>query len=188
MIRFIPFFICLVLFSCKKDIDDLEKPVIANLATSTEEVSINSSFNILLLVKDNMSLSAVKLTVYPSFYFADDTSFSKKRFNYSYVEETNESKVNLSIPLTINDSTATGIYTIEAQAVDKKGNTSEKVYKTFKIISSINAPSINVSFPVSGGSYNSSDTLNFTGTITDNEAIKQIAIVSTQEDFWSNTA
>ena len=41
---------------------------------------------------------------------------------------------------------------------------------------------------MSGGSYNSSDTLNFTGTITDNEAIKQIAIVSTQEDFWSNTA
>lgn len=185
--RFILFFICLSLFSCKKNTDDSDVPVINQFSISSENVDLTSSLTAYIQVTDNIQLSAIKLTVSPTFYFSDNASYVKSRFSYTYVEETAQKDVTLTIPIPLNDSIATGSYMIEAVAIDAKGNLADKDTLHFQITDLIHAPQINLSFPVENGTYNASDTLNFMGTITDNEAIQSIAIYSTQSDLWTNT-
>jgi hypothetical protein len=169
--------IVIAFVSCKKEVNDDEKPEIITtfLSTSTPQVGTQLKFS--ADISDNYLIGSYKIYVVDNFGFTADSIEETNRLWHLSVTEIENQNVHTINNYTINIPTtaSAGPYSLTLTVLDSKGNESAKKELYFEVINNTNQPTISIIEPVVSSVYNQGDTIYVGGTIQDDIAIEEIS-------------
>lgn len=181
----------LIVISCKKTINDSEKPKVITFFINTTAATPGGQITLQADISDNNLLKSYKISVIDNFGFTADSIEETVRLSDVLVKEIDNRQLytinDYSLPIPLN--TSAGPYTIKLSVLDEKGNESIEKTQSFEITNTPNQPTINITNPTSSSSYNQGDTIYMAGNTQDNVALRNVKIQcsNTTSTFYNTT-
>ncbi len=181
--------------ACSKDTDDKVRPQIDLMELNGTEFAPGDLLEISVTVSDNEALNQIRLRL------QDDFSKAFGAWGFVTIDPVSGTQASKTFSYLVPDSALSGTYSLSLQVADLEGNGSkDSLVNIF-----INQPGLSptlVNFntvpPLNGGTLfiNSGDSISFSGTAMDDEALRSITIglwptvgsvISTYSRIFSDT-
>lgn len=178
-----------LLSSCKKTVNDNEKPEIVTFTLNTSNAIPGGYIRLNSDISDNNLLKSYKVTVINDFNYPAKSIEETIRLESTTVEEIKNQAVytinNYLIPIPLNVSA--GPYLLKLSVLDEKGNESIEEKVSFEIANLIDQPTLNLTEPTNSHVYSRGDTINIAGLIKDNVALQEVKFEckNTNSTFFS---